>query len=112
MKTTYLSQTSRLLRDAMREDDAATFTVDANAEAVRLGTSVSTAAWTTESGNAAVSGAALASNVATALITVPDEEDTVVKVKVTMADGQIRHQFIQITVRDPNSKNTDIWGTP
>ncbi len=112
MKKIFLGQTSRVLRDVMREDDVATFTVDADAEAKRLSTSVSTAAWTTESGNAAAASEALASNVATALVTVPDEETTVLKVKLTMADGQIRHQFINITVRDPNSANVDIWGTP
>lgn len=97
----------------MQEDEATLFTVDLNPECVRLGVTVSTAVWSTDAGNAAVSGDSLSSNVATALITVPDIERTQVKVVLTLSDSQILNQFIQINVADPIvDLFPPIWGLP
>lgn len=93
---------------AQTEEDALTLTLDMNPEAGRLGTSVSSVAWAVDTGKASVSGEALSSNVATALVTTNDSGLSLVKVKITFADGQIINQHIKIVSKDSYvSSSTD-----
>lgn len=92
---------------AQVEGDALTLTLDMNPEAVRLGTSVSTAVWAVDGGKASLSGESLTTNVATALITTNDDGLSLIKVKITFADGQIINQHIKILSKDTYSSTTD-----
>jgi len=78
-----------------------------NPEAVRLSTTVSSAVWSIDGGKASVSGENLASNVATALITTNDDGRSLIKVKITFADGQIINQHINILAKDTYQSTTD-----
>ena len=105
-----------VLHHDLMQDNAVKFTIDLTAECKRLGITLDTVTWSTDSGNAAVSGEALASNVATGLITVPDEEHAQIKVKLEFSDSQILHQYIQLKIIDPavhiSPTTRSIWGTP
>lgn len=100
----------------MFEDDVVSVTADMNAEASRLGTTVSTATWTTETGNISIGSKALSSNVATAQFTAPDLGTAWVKVVLEMADGQKFSQHWTIRVTDPTlpifSTTRRIFGVP
>ena len=85
---------------AQYEGDALKLTVDVRTEAVAQGTSVSSAAWTVEDGDASVSGEALASNVATALITTTNDGISKINVVITLADNQIINQIIKVVCKD------------
>lgn len=62
---------------------------DWSAKASAESTSVSSAAWSVESGSATVSGAALSSGIASAQIATASADRNIIKVAATMADGQI-----------------------
>lgn len=67
----------------------------------RLGTSVSTADWTTEDSNIITLGTeALSANVATVLITAAATGCAMLKVTATMADGQKFIRQIKINVKE------------
>lgn len=77
-------------------------------ETERLGTSVSSVTWTVDTGNASVSGETLASDVATALVTTNNTGKSLIKAKITFADGQIINQHIKIVSKDTYvSSSTD-----
>ncbi len=90
--------------------EAKIYSVDGTAVAAQKSTSVSTADWSVESGSAAVSGEALSSNVATALITTANEGCSVIKIKSALADGQIINTYLKINTKEPDcSGDSDIW---
>lgn len=106
----------KIIHARMYEDDVVSVTADMNSEASRLGTSVSTATWTTESGNISIGSKALSSNVATAQFTAPDIGTSWVKVVLEMVDGQKFSQLWTIKVTDPTipifSTTRSIFGVP
>lgn len=66
-----------------------------------LGASVSTVAWSTDqSSTVAISGEALASSVASALLTGSNEGNAVIKITATMDDSQIIVTYFDVNVRD------------
>ena len=77
-------------------------TADWTVMAEKLGTSVSTVTWSVDSGTATITGEALASNVATALITTGSTGCALIKVVATMADGQIDNHYFKINVSEPS----------
>lgn len=89
------------------EDDAITATLDMNPEAVRISQAVSAVTWTVDKGQASVSGEALSSNVASALITTNEQGTSLIKAKITFADGQIINQHIKVASRDTYAATTD-----
>ncbi len=92
---------------AQTEDGAITLTLDMSPEAGRLSTSVSSVTWTVDTGKASVSGEALSSDVATALVTTNDSGLSLIKAKITFADGQIINQHIKIVSKDTHVSSTD-----
>ncbi len=90
--------------------EAWTYTIDGSAAAAQMSTSISTAAWSIDAGTASVSGEALASDVATALLTTTDEGCALIKVKLTMADSQVINVYLKINIKEPDcSGDSDIW---
>jgi hypothetical protein len=81
--------------------EAFTYTVDWSVFAGRQSTSVSSVVWSVDSGNATISTEALASNVASALITTGDTGCAMIKLVATMADNQIDIHFFKVDVSDP-----------
>ena len=70
----------------------------------RLGTSVSSADWSTEDTSLiTISGEALSSNVASCLITATNTGCAVVKLTATLADTQKIVRFIELTIDDVKS---------
>lgn len=67
------------------------------------GTSVSSVAWSIETGDAAISGTSLTSNVATGTLTTAQTGTSVVKVIATMADGQKSVVYLVVKV-DSNDR--------
>ncbi len=82
--------------------EAWTYTIDWTVTAGRLGTSVSSVVWSVDSGSATISGEALASNVASALITTSQSGCAMIKVVATLADGQIDIHYFKVQVSEPN----------
>lgn len=81
------------------EGGAETITINYAPWAAVNGT-VTTVTWALDRGNAAISGEALASNVATALISTPSQGRSLIK--VTATDGtNIDKQYIEIQTTDP-----------
>jgi hypothetical protein len=66
------------------KSDASTYSFDLNAVADEDG-AVTAVLWAVKSGNAAVSNEALASNIASATVTVADEGKSMIELTVTMA---------------------------
>lgn len=85
---------------AQTEEDALKLTLDMNPEAVRIDQAVSSVTWTVDTGKASVSSEALTTNVASALVTTNDEGLSLIKAKITFADGQIINQHIKIVSKD------------
>ena len=104
---------AKLNHARMNEDEIVSVIVDMNSEVTRLSTSVSTATWTTERGNLSIGSKALSSNVATAQFTALNLETALVKLVLTLADGQKFNVFWEIRVRDPIVNPTaNIFGVP
>ena len=87
--------------------EAFTYTIEWGVIAETLGTTVSSVAWTVDSGDAAISGEALSSNDASALITTATTSTALIKVVATMTDGQIDTQYFRVKVYDPKGKTTN-----
>ena len=81
--------------------EAFVYTVDFSVFAGRFSTSVSSVTWTVDSGTGTISGEALASNVASALVTTGDTGCAMIKLVATMADNQIDIHFFKVDVNDP-----------
>lgn len=82
----------------MRENDAEQVSIDWSAKAAYMETSVSSVTWTVDSGNASVSGASETADIATALVTATDTNDSTILVKATFADGQIETIKLSVLV--------------
>lgn len=77
------------------------YSVDWGVKAAKLSTSVSTVVWSVDSGNATITSEALASNLATALITTSSEGCSVIKLTAVLADGQTDIFFFKVKALDP-----------
>mgnify|MGYP003643890279 CR=1 FL=1 len=99
----------RLFRLSSRQykDQARDYHVDANYWSIRDGTTLSSAVWTLEHGDATIGADSEASNVSTALITTSSEVNSLIKVVLTLADGQIGVQYIEINVPDVTGNTKD-----
>lgn len=98
MKTFYVrpnsTQNSYLLQTA--EGETQTVKFDWSAKASAESTSVSSAVWTVESGQATVASATLASGIVSAKVATASAGHSVIKVAATMADGQV--DIVQLDV--------------
>lgn len=83
------------------------YQVDFDRLMTHRGTSVSSATWDTVSGDLSISGAALASNKATANLSMTSAGKGLAKVTATQADGNTRVVYIGIKAIDPVSSTTD-----
>ena len=81
--------------------EAFTYTIDWSVFAGRLGTSVSSVAWSVDSGTATIGSEAISSNVASALITTASSGCAMIKLVATMADSQIDIHFFKISTSEP-----------
>ena len=63
--------------------------------------------WTVISGSATVSGEALTSGVATALVTFGSEGGTLIQIKATTASSGIYVLYLEVLAKDPNSATDD-----
>ena len=79
------------------KSEALKFTVDGDLFATKEGTSLSSAAWTAKSGSITIGSDTEADNASTALVTISQEGESLVEVKLTFADGQIGVVWIRIT---------------
>jgi trans-2-enoyl-CoA reductase len=82
--------------------EAFTYTVDWTVKVGKAGTSVSTATWSVQDGNATISGEALASSVTSALVTTGSEGCSLIKVIGVWADGQKDVHYFKVKAQDPS----------
>lgn len=97
--TTFYVQPNSTIRDfyaETNEGDVTEIRIDWSAVADVEGTSVSSVAWSVDAGNASVSSTALASNVASALLTTTDRARSRTKITATMADSQKSVVFLHV----------------
>lgn len=71
---------------------------------------VTTVTWTVESGQAAVSGQALTSNVATALVTFSQSGRSLIQIKGATASNEVAVAYLDILVKDPSAIFVDDYG--
>ena len=83
------------------KDEAQNYTVDWSVRASKLSTTVSSVVWSVENGSAAISNEALASNSASATVTTNSTECSLIKLKATLADGQIDVHYFKVRVNQP-----------
>lgn len=83
-------------------DEAINYSVDYNVMIGRLSTTVSSVTWTVDGGTATITSEALASGIASALITTGSEGCSMIKLKAVLADGQTDVFFFKIETKDPN----------
>ena len=77
------------------------YEVDWAVRVTKIGTSVSSVAWSVDSGSATISGEALSSNVASAKVSTASADCSVIKVVATFADGQVDPHFFTVKVDEP-----------
>lgn len=81
-------------------EEATTYTLDWGVKAGVIGANVSAVLWSVEGGSASISSEALASNVASALITTNTTGCVLIKAKATLGTQTDVH-FFKIKVSDP-----------
>lgn len=105
--------TIRVERATQVKGEVNQYDFDFNAIAVRLGTSVSSADWSTEDTSViGVGTESLSSNVASVDITASEEGCAMLKISATMADSQVFIRYIKIDVIDPKcveKRSNDYW---
>jgi len=69
---------------------------------------ITSVTWTVKSGNATISSEALSSNVASALITMPQAGNNLIQVKATTGTDSVI-AYLELTVKDPQA-GTDAYG--
>jgi hypothetical protein len=87
--------------DVVAKSDAVKYSFDFRPWA-QDNSAVESVSWSTESGQAAVSGAALTGGVATALLTFAEAGRSMVKVNATAEDGEIFTAWLDVLAREPN----------
>lgn len=70
-------------------------------------TSVSSVVWSVESGRATITSEALASNVASAILSSPNTDKSLIKIIATQADGGTRVRYIELHTTEPNRSSSD-----
>lgn len=91
-------------------DEDVTYKWDFSREASRRGTTVSSAAWTKQSGDTVtIANAALASSVASAEITGGNRGISIIKTVCTFADGTKSAKMLKITVLDPQDDGVNTY---
>lgn len=98
-----------VFKDVVSVDDAKTYQIDFSAWADD-NHNISSVVWSTESGDAAISGEALSSNVASALITFGSVGKNLIKVKGTTASSEVYVVWIEILAKDPTLDFVDDYG--
>lgn len=104
MKTIYVTAQNELktpYKDRAYKSDVKTYQIDFAPWAEDNAT-VTSVTWTVESGDVAVSGNALSSNVATANITMTDTGKALVKIQAT-AGSLKKSVYLDIKVNDPDT---------
>ena len=81
--------------------ESTTYTIDWSVKVGKLSTSVSSAVWAVDSGNATITNDALSSNIASATITTGSEGCSSIKVTATFGDGQIDIHYFKVKALDP-----------
>jgi hypothetical protein len=71
---------------------------------------VTTVTWTVQSGQAAVSGQALTSNVATALVTFSQAGRSLIQVKGATASNEVFIAHLDVVAKDPEAVFIDDYG--
>lgn len=89
----------KIVHERMSEDEVRTFEVNGSVFATKLGTSLSSAAWSVEEGDATVGASTETSDNTTADVTATDIGTALIKVVLTFADGQKGVQYIRIWIR-------------
>lgn len=89
-----------ILHDAVNEGSAVEYSFDFTPWA-QDNSDVSAVTWTVDSGQATVSGAALANGIATALVTFAQSGGSLIKVKATGSGGEIIVANLNVLARDP-----------
>ena len=91
----------RLRKRQLTKGDVMTFSVDANMWATRDSTTLSSAVWSVvENDTVSIGADSESSNVSTAAVTGSDGGVSLVKVTLTMADGQVGVVYIEFHVID------------
>jgi len=81
--------------------ESTNYTIDWSVKVGKLSTSVSSAVWSVDSGNATITNDALSSNIASATIGTGSEGCSSIKVTATLGDGQIDIHYFKVKVLDP-----------
>jgi len=88
------------------KEESIVYDIDWNVRVGKIGTTVSSVTWTTDSGNATISGESLTGNVASAQVTTNSSGCSVIKAKATFADGQIDVHFFTVKVDEPTCSSS------
>ena len=97
-----------IYKDVTMKDGAKTYSFDFSPWAEDNNT-VTTVTWTVKSGQAAVSGQALASNVATALVTFSQAGKSLIQIKGASAT-ETQIAYLDVIAKDPSAKYVDDYG--
>ena len=96
---------NKVFRDQTFKDEALTYSFDFSPWAEDNGT-VTTVTWTVKSGSATVSGTALASNVATGVVTFGGTGSNLIQIKATNGT-ETKIVYLDALAKDPQSGTID-----
>lgn len=71
---------------------------------------ITTVTWTVKAGQAAVSGQALTSNVASALVTFSQAGGSLIQIKGETASNEVYVAYLDVLAKDPNAAVVDDYG--
>ena len=98
-----------LFKDVAMKDGVKTYSFDFKPWA-EDNHDVTTVTWTVKSGQAAVSGAALSSNVATAKVTFSEAGGSLIQIKGATASNETYVAYLDVMAKDPNANYANDYG--
>lgn len=98
-----------IFRDIAMKDGKKTYSFDFKPWAEE-NHDITTVTWTVKAGQAAVSGQALASNVATALVTFSQEGGNLIQIKGATASNEVYIAYLDVLAKDPQAATVNDYG--
>lgn len=98
-----------IFRDVAMKDGKKTYSFDFKPWAEE-NHDVTTVTWTVKAGQVAISGAALTSNVATALATFSEEGGNLIQIKAATASNEVYVAYIDVLAKDPAVLTNNDYG--
>ena len=98
-----------IFRDVAMKDGKKTYSFDFKPWAEETH-DISTVTWTVKAGQVAISGAALSSNIASALATFSEEGGNLIQIKAATASNETYIAYIDVLAKDPNVLTNNDYG--